>query len=194
MNINMQTSNPEKPDSTMPTPPPAIGRSPKRVLLVDADETSQERRAAILRKCGIEVTCADDIEHARLLWQADSFHLVMIDTTNATDSAVAFQESIKEQCPKQLVKFFVGRPGLLSDSPLRESPLETARKVAAMKRARASVANASKGNSHRPGIMNAASEISTRRSFNRPPHADQAGTKPEHEISFGEAVRRAEGE
>jgi CheY-like chemotaxis protein len=194
MNINLQTTNPEKSDSTKQTGTHAISGSPKRVLLVDADETSQERRAAILRKCGVEVTCADDIEHARLLWQADSFHLVMIDTTNATDSAVAFQKSIKEESPKQLVKFFVGRPGLLSDSPLRESPIETGRKIAAMKRARTSVANASKGNSHRPGIMNAASEMSTRRSLNRLPQADQASTKPEREISFGEAVRRAGGE
>ena len=190
----MQISNPEKSDSKSPAQAPANARSPKRVLLVDADETSQERRAAMLRKCGVEVTCADDIEHARLLWQADSFHLVMIDTTNATDSAVAFQKSIKEERPKQLVKFLVGRPGLLADSPLRESPLETGQKIAAMKRARASVANASKANFRRSGIMNAASEISTRRSFDRLPHADQASTKREHEVSFGEAVRRAERE
>lgn len=191
MDINTQTSNPEKSDSTQLTRAPA---SPKRVLLVDADEASQERRATILRKCGVEVTCADDIEHARLLWQANSFHLVMIDTTNATDSAVAFQKSIKEESPKQLVKFFVGRPGLLSDSPLRQSPLETGQKIAAMKRARASVAKASSEHSRGPGIMNAASEISTRRSLNRLPRANQASAKAENEISFGEAVRRAGGE
>src|SRR5512135_3891530 len=99
-NFNMQMSNPEKADSTPPAQVPAIAGSPKRVLLVDADKASQERRATILRKCGVEVTCADDIEHARLLWQANFFHLVMIDTTNATDSAVAFQKSIKEESPK----------------------------------------------------------------------------------------------
>lgn len=170
MNINLQTTNPEKSDSTRQTGTHAIPGSPKRVLLVDADETSQERRAAILRKCGVEVTCADDIEHARLLWQADSFHLVMIDTTNATDSAVAFKNSIKEESPKQQVKFFVGRPGLLSDFPLRESPMETERKIADMKRTRVSLAKASQGNSR------------------------QARAKAANEISFGEAIRRAGGQ
>ena len=194
MNINMQMSNQEKSDSTQPTRAPALAGSPKRVLLVDADEVSQERRAGVLRKCGVEVTCADDIDHARLLWQADSFHLVMIDTTNATDRAVAFQKFIKEESPKQLVKFFVGRPGLLSDYPLRESALETGLKITAMERARALVANASNRHSRGTGIMNAASEISTRRSLNRRTHAGQARAQIKNEISFGEAVRREGGE
>jgi CheY-like chemotaxis protein len=91
---------------------------PKRILLVDLDENSQERRADMLRQRGVEVTCADDIEHARLLWQEDKYSLVMIDATNIYDDAIAFQKSIKATRPKQLVKFLVGRPGLLSDSPL----------------------------------------------------------------------------
>jgi hypothetical protein len=139
------------------------------------------------------VTCADDIEHARLLWQADAFNLVMIDTTNATESAVAFRQSIKRESARQLVKFFVGRPGLLSDSPLRESPMETVRKIDDMKKARASVAIASNRNSRQPGIMNAASVISIRRSLNRLPHSGQTSGKAAKEISFGEAVRSAAG-
>jgi DNA-binding NtrC family response regulator len=170
MNTDDKTSNPEKSDSTQPTQAHAIAGSPKRVLLVDADPVSQERRAAILRKSGVEVTCADDIEHARVLWQPDSFHLVMIDTTNATEKAVAFQKFIKEESPKQLVKFFVGRPGLLSDHPLRESVMETERKINAMEKARGPVANASNRRSR------------------------ETGGRTKNEISFGEAVRRAGGE
>jgi hypothetical protein len=43
-----------------------------------------------------------------------------------------------------------------------------------------------------PGIMNAASQIPTRRSLYRLQAGDRAVAKTNRELSFGEAVRRAE--
>jgi CheY-like chemotaxis protein len=168
---------------------------PKRILLVDIDENSQERRAGMLRQRGAEVTCADDIEHARLLWQEDTYGLVMIDATNIHDDAIAFHKTIKDTRPKQLVKFLVGRPGLLSDSPLEgDIAIKAKRKMSAMKGAQAIFAAAYKNGSRGTGIKNATLQIAAQRSINLLSSADRAAAKGRKEISFGEAVRRAGGQ
>lgn len=181
------------PGSKLKVLPPIAAGMPKRILLVDSDEDSQERRAGMLRQRGVEVTCADDIEHARLLWQEDMYSLVMIDATNMYDDAVAFHKSIRDERPKQLVKFLVGRPGLLSDSPVEGGlPPTTEQKISIMKSAQTIFAATSNKGSRGTGIKCATSQIATRRSRNLLQSADQAAAKVSKELSFGEAVRRAE--
>jgi len=175
--------------------PSIAAGTPKRILLIDSDEESQQRRAAMLKQRGVEVTCADDIEHARLLWQEDTYSLVMIDATNIYDEALAFQKLIKDTRPKQMVKFLVGKPGLLSDSPLeKDSATSTEQKLSVMKNAQKVFATASKKYSRGTGIKSATSQIAAQRSRDHLQWADQATDKANKEISFGEAVRRASGE
>ena len=175
--------------------PPIAAEAPKRILLIDADEASQRRRAAMLQQRGVDVTCADDIEHAKLLWQEDSYSLVMIDATSIYDEAVAFQKSIKENRPKQMVKFFVGKPGLLSDSPPKKNLAPTTeQKLSAMKNAQATFAKASNRYSRGTGIRAANSQIRTQRSSDRPQPIGEDSPKADKEMSFGDAIRRAGGE
>jgi CheY-like chemotaxis protein len=196
--MNQETdvsSTDSSPISKLKVLPPIAAGMPKRILLVDSDEESQQRRAAMLRQRGVEVTCADDIEHATLLWQEDTYSLVMIDATNIHDAAMAFHKSIKEKRPRQMVKFFVGKPGLLSDLPLEvESSATTDQRISVMKNAQAIFATASNRYSRGTGIKSATSQIATQRSLNRPQSADRATAKVSKELSFGEAVRRAEGQ
>jgi DNA-binding NtrC family response regulator len=172
--------------------PPIDAPTPKRILLIDADEESQQRRAGVLRQRGVEVTCADDIEHAKLLWQEDRYGLVMIDVTNIYDEAMTFRESIKDVRPKQMVKFFIGKPGLLSDlPPVKGSATNVEEKIAIMKNAQAIYARTSQKSSRGTGIKNANSQIATQRSLNRPQAADGKAAEAKKE-TFGEAVRRVE--
>jgi response regulator RpfG family c-di-GMP phosphodiesterase len=196
MTIDSVTHDTESnPTSKLKALPPFAAGVPKRILLVDSDEESQQRRAVMLRQRGVEVTCADDIEHARLLWQEDTYSLVMIDATDIHDDAMAFHKSIKEKRPKQMVKFFVGKPGLLSDAPLEsESSTSTERKIRVMKNAQTIYATASNKYSRGTSIKSATSRIATQRSLNQLQSADRATAKVSKELSFGEAVRRAEGE
>jgi len=183
------------PMSKLKVRPPIAAGMPKRILLIDSDEESQHRRAVMLQQRGVEVTSADDIEHAKLLWEEDTYSLVMIDATNIYDEAVAFQKSIKEKRPKQMVKFLVGKPGLLSDSPLEKDAVPTTeQKISVMKNAQKIFATASNKYSRGTGIKNASSQIATQRSLDRLQSAELASTKASKEISFGEAVRRAGGE
>lgn len=171
---------------------PTSTSMPKRILLVDTDETSQERRAEMLRQRGVEVTCADDIEHARLLWQEDTYSLVMIDATNIHDDAMAFHKLIKDTRPKQLVKFLVGRPGLLSDSPLGGDVVINAdQKKSVMKSATAIFTAASNNGSRGTGIKSATMQIAAHRSLDLSKSAERTAAKGRKESSFGEAVRRA---
>jgi len=167
----------------------------KHILLVDADAASQTRRAAMLRDRGVEVTCANDIHHAQLLWQADSYNLVIVDATDVYDSAMAFLKSIKDERPTQRVTFLVGKPGFLADSPLEgEVPAGTERNVSAIRNNRTLLITASDQFSRGTGIMKAAKQISTRRSLDRLHSVDRTVAKSIQELSFGEAIRRAGGE
>lgn len=200
-NINTMTtdavshSTERYPMSKLKVRPPIAPGTPKRILLMDSDEESQHRRAVMLQQRGVEVTCADDIEHAKLLWQEDTYSLVMIDATNIYDEALAFLKLIKDARPKQMVKFLVGKPGLLSDSPLEKSAAtSTEEKISVMKNAQKVFATASKKYSRGTGIKNATSHIATQRSLDRLQSADRATASANKEISFGEAIRRAGGE
>ena len=51
---------------------PSLSR--KRVLLVDTSSTKRDLRADAMRKLGMDVDCAADINEARSWWRADLYH------------------------------------------------------------------------------------------------------------------------
>jgi CheY-like chemotaxis protein len=173
--------------------PALVAGGRKRILLVDADTASQTRRAGMLRQRGVEVTCADDMAHAQLLWHAESYNLVIVDATNVYDGAMAFCKSIKLERPGQMVTFLVGQPEFLSSSPLKNIAAPNG-PIASVRNAHALLATASDKFSRGTGIMNCASQISTRRALNKLQSADRAVSKGKQEVSFGESVRRAGGD
>jgi CheY-like chemotaxis protein len=87
--------NPITPKVVSRMTPALVAGGRKRILLVDANTTSQTRRAGMLRQRGVEVTCAHDMANAKRLWHADPYHLVILDATDVHDDAVAFCKSIK---------------------------------------------------------------------------------------------------
>jgi CheY-like chemotaxis protein len=179
------------PKSRMTPAPVAGGR--KRILLVDANLVSQTRRAGMLRQRGVEVTCAADMAHAQLLWHAESYNLVIMDATNLYEGAMSFCKSIKLERPEQLITFLVGQPEFLSSSPLQDAVAQN-RPSASVRNAHTLLATASDKFSRGTGIMNCASQISTRRALNKLQSADRAVSKGKQEVSFGESVRRAGGD
>jgi CheY-like chemotaxis protein len=173
--------------------PALVAGGRKRILLVDADLGSQTRRAGMLRQRGVEVTCATDMAHAQLFWHAESYNLVIMDTTNVYDGAMAFCKSIKLERPDQLITFLVGQPEFLSSSPQQDTVAQD-RPSASVRNAHTLLAIASDKFSRGTGIMNCASQISTRRALDKMQSADRAVWKGKQEVSFGESVRRAGGD
>ena len=89
----------------------------KRVLLVDASPRKRDLRADAMRKLGMEVDCAADIDEARSWWRADLYHLVLINMKNELGYRDRFCEDIRRATPPQQLAFLVGKPEYLSDAP-----------------------------------------------------------------------------
>ena len=90
----------------------------KRVLLVDGCAAKRELRAEAMRKLGLDVDCACDIEEARSWWRADLYNLVLINMENESGSRDKFCEDIRAAVPPQQLAFLVGKPGYLAGLPL----------------------------------------------------------------------------
>jgi CheY-like chemotaxis protein len=88
----------------------------RKVLLFDTDRRRRDGRADSLRERGIEVTCASDVDEARLKWSEDFYRLVLVDTGNSP-KALEFSDEIRAANPKQLLAFFVRKPTYLSVAP-----------------------------------------------------------------------------
>ena len=84
----------------------------RKVLLFDTDRRRRDGRADSLRERGIEVTCASDVDEARLKWSEDFYRLVLVDTGNSP-KALEFSDEIRAANPKQLLAFFVRKPTYL---------------------------------------------------------------------------------
>lgn len=109
----------------MSAPMPGLPLSPsisnalnkKRVLLVDTSAAKRDLRAEVMRKLGMEVDCAADIEEARSWWRADLYHLVLINMGNKLGHRDRFCEDVRSATPPQQLAFLVGKPEYLADSP-----------------------------------------------------------------------------
>jgi hypothetical protein len=89
----------------------------RRVLLVDVSARKRDLRADAMRKLGMEVDCAADIDEARSWWRADLYHLVLINMKNELGHRDRFCEDIRRATPPQQLAFLVGKPEYLADSP-----------------------------------------------------------------------------
>lgn len=96
---------------------PAVPFKKKRVLLVDASSRTRDLRAEVMRKLGIDVDCAADIDEARSWWKADLYHLVLINMEKGPGHRDKFCEDVRGARPPQRLAFLVGEPEYLANLP-----------------------------------------------------------------------------
>lgn len=89
----------------------------KRVLLVDTSQAKRELRAEVMRKFGMDVDCAADVDEARSWWKADFYDLVLINMEKSHAYRDKFCTDIRNARPPQRLAFLVGQPEYLADSP-----------------------------------------------------------------------------
>jgi len=110
------------PAAGLPLPPSlSTVLTRKRVLLVDISPTRRDLRADAMRKLGMDVDCAADIDEARSWWRADLYHLVLINIGNGLGHRDKFCEDIRRATPPQQISFLVGKPEYLADTPGAEA-------------------------------------------------------------------------
>lgn len=141
---------------------PALSR--KRVLLVDTSSTKRDLRADAMRKLGMDVDCAADINEARSWWRADLYHLVLINMGNGLGHRDKFCEDIRGATPPQQLAFLVGKPEYLADSPGAEVGLVPGNGIDVFQGEGKSTAADFGGEPRRWGILEASQRISAVRS------------------------------
>jgi len=95
----------------------------KKVLLVDASSRKRDLRAEVMRKLGMDVDCAADIDEARSWWRANLYDLVLMNLEKGTGRRDKFCQDVRAAKPPQRLAFLVGEPAYLSDSPTEDEPL-----------------------------------------------------------------------
>ncbi|HKV81786.1 MAG TPA: hypothetical protein VJP02_26800 [Candidatus Sulfotelmatobacter sp.] len=95
----------------------------KKVLLVDASSRKRDLRAEVMRKLGMDVDCAADIDEACSWWRANLYDLVLMNLEKGTGRRDKFCQDVRAAKPPQRLAFLVGEPAYLSDSPTEEGPL-----------------------------------------------------------------------
>lgn len=152
------------PASLLPAPIPS-GVKKKRVLLVDTSRAKRELRAEVMRKLGMDVDCAADVDEARSWWKVDFYDLVLINIENSKVYRDRFCDDIRSAIPRQRLAFLVGQPAYLADAPngdgeLRQQnaddPIEDGRRLA--------LATDRRDPAQRWGILEASQRISAVRS------------------------------
>jgi CheY-like chemotaxis protein len=137
----------------------------KRVLLVDTSPTKRDMRADAMRKLGMDVDCAADIDEARSWWRADLYHLVLINIGNGLGHRDKFCEDIRRAIPPQQMAFLVGKPEYLANSPNAEGVPVPVDGVGVLQHERQAGAPADFGGApQRWGILEASRKISAVRS------------------------------
>ncbi|HXY12891.1 MAG TPA: response regulator [Terriglobales bacterium] len=149
----------------LPPAIPGVGKK-KRVLLVDSSARKRELRAEILRRLGIEVDCAADINEARSWWRADLYNLVLIDLENDAGRDEFCRDLRSSRSPQQIA-FLVGKPEYLANTPNTEdasSGQPTSALILQKETAETRSADVSGTQPHRWGILEASQRISAVRS------------------------------
>jgi hypothetical protein len=95
----------------------------KRVLLVDTSTAKRDLRAEAMRKLGMDVDCACDIDEARSWWRPDLYNLVLINMENKFGQRDKFCDDVRGAIPAQQLAFLVGKPTYLADSPNADEEL-----------------------------------------------------------------------
>ncbi|MFY9744525.1 MAG: hypothetical protein WA252_16125 [Candidatus Sulfotelmatobacter sp.] len=94
----------------------------KKVLLVDISTHKRDIRSEVMRKLGIEVDCAADIDEARSWWKADLYDLVLINMERGPGHRDRFCDDVRGATPPQRLAFFVGEPEYIADLPNEDVP------------------------------------------------------------------------
>lgn len=89
----------------------------KRVLLVDTSQAKREVRAEVMRKFGMDVDCAADIQEARSWWKPALYDLVLINMEKGEGYRDRFCDDVRCAIPPQRLAFLVGQPTYLAASP-----------------------------------------------------------------------------
>ncbi len=108
--------------SSLPVPLPGTDKK-KRVLLVGTSCRKQDLRAETMRRLGVEVDCAADIDEARSWWRADLYDLVLIDSSRGLDPSQSFCHDIRRATPPQQLAFLIGAPAYLAAAPSADPAL-----------------------------------------------------------------------
>jgi CheY-like chemotaxis protein len=134
----------------------------KKVLLVDASSSKRDLRAEVMRKLGMDVDCAADIDEARSWWRANLYDLVLINLEKGTGRRDKFCEDIRAAKPPQRMAFLVGEPAYLADSPNADDPLppQNSDHQSTAADIRAALSVSMKDLSQRWGILEASRRIS----------------------------------
>lgn len=103
-------------------PQPSFNQLPrpirnKRVLLVDISGARRELRVDAMRKLGIDVDCACDIDEARSWWRPDLYNLVLVNINNEFGQRDKFCNDVRGAIPSQLLAFLVGKPEYVAALP-----------------------------------------------------------------------------
>jgi CheY-like chemotaxis protein len=89
----------------------------KRVLLLDTSTAKRELRAEAMRKLGISVDCACDIDEARSWWRPGLYDLVLVNSDNEVERRDKFCDDVRAAVPPQQLAFLVGKPVYLANLP-----------------------------------------------------------------------------
>jgi hypothetical protein len=151
--------------SPLPVGIPSTARK-KRVLLVDNCPHKRELRSEIMRKLGMEVDCAADINEARSWWRADLYNLVLVSVTGDMIQRDKFCGEVRGATPPQQIAFFVGKPEYLAGSPSAygESSVESGDDHVLVADTRATLSVDPSDQPLRWGILEASRRISAARS------------------------------
>ena len=82
----------------------------RRILLVDQNPTTQNRRATILRTYEIEVHTASSVEEAASLSKRHTYDLVLVAAQENSEQAGALYTQIRAIRPRQRIGLLVGPP------------------------------------------------------------------------------------
>ena len=89
----------------------------KNVLIIDANQPTQDKRASVLRANGVHVHTADNILQAESMWVANFFDLILLDVRQNTAEGMAFFRRVRRENPKQRI-LVMGKPfAVLTEAP-----------------------------------------------------------------------------
>ena len=114
------TTSPFVFSSSTPVPRPI---RKKRVLLIDTSTAKRDLRADAMRKLGMDVDCACDINEARSWWRPDLYNLVLVNMQSESGQRDKFCEDVRGASPAQHLVFLVGKPEYLAGSPSADMEL-----------------------------------------------------------------------
>ena len=88
----------------------------KLVLLIDVNSETRESRAKVMRTLGVTVQCASNLRGARSKLESNAYDLILVDLGADNESADALVRQIRQNNPRQLVAFLVGKPLFVATS------------------------------------------------------------------------------